>query len=496
MSESGPLTQEQAFALIARTTDDGWYRAMLANPDGLAYLNAVTAIMSAASEGVDRQVEACMIDDAPTGNPGTSVLTLIRPDTAATATIPRGFMFVDSRGVQLIASTAIPIAAHQISILVPLETLRRIDLVNNSEPAFDDLLSIGIAVDAIIDVASPAVYDSLGAHLLVKGSSVATYASSQPIVGAEMDWLSPLGDERGVRHQNGEDGEAYRLRVRNIQDAVTPIAVQSGTAAASSQGKLYPVYMVEMILDQASAAARANIGLVFGDSPFCDSDYLDDPIGVSLAAKLPWRSLELVSEREARAYFRLSMAGPMVETDGATMYTDVAFADDELWGYPDGGLALSALGALLTIPTVARQLKAAGVQSDFYVEDMVVLPSTGMALGNSSSAISTVVWTIYSDPTASPGSERVAWLIRDCLLSHTPSQEGIITHGVRFTFSDATTFVTSLFSKPYSDHLNIEQLSAIAFPFKPIVKIEGFVQSNGATSVTLAGTFWAVNYAL
>jgi hypothetical protein len=495
MNESGPLTQEQAFALIARTTDDGWYRAMIANPDGLAYLNAMTAILSAASHSVDRQVAACMIDEAPTGNPGTSSLTLTRPDTTATATIPRGFMFVDSRGVRLIASISVDVAAHQTSILVPLETLRQIDLVNNSEPAFDDLLAVGDSVDAIIDSDSPAIHDSLGVHLLVKDSSVATYASSGPIIGAEMDWLSALGNERGVRRQNGEDGEAYRLRVRNIQDAVSPQAVQRATSAASSQGNLYPVFMVEMILDQASADARSDVGLVFGDSPFC-TDYLDDPLGVELPSKLPWRSLELVSAREARAYFRLSMAGPMVETDGATMYTDVSFADDELWGYPDGGLALGELGALLTIPTVARQLKAAGIQSDFYVEDMVVIPATGMSLGSSSNAMSTIVWTLLSDPLATPGNERFAWLMRDGLLSHTPAMVGVFTHALRFTFSDSSQWNTVLYSAHGSESLNTQRLQRLGFPFKPVVKIEGYVQSNGSTVVQLAGTFWVVNYVL
>ena len=31
-------------------------------------------------------------------------------------------------------------AAHQTSILLPLHTVRQIDLANNSQPAFDDLL--------------------------------------------------------------------------------------------------------------------------------------------------------------------------------------------------------------------------------------------------------------------------------------------------------------------------------------------------------------------
>ena len=62
-----PLTQTDLLALLRRTTDEGWLNAMLAQPDGLAVINAWLAIFAKASEAVSGQVDCSMISTAPAG---------------------------------------------------------------------------------------------------------------------------------------------------------------------------------------------------------------------------------------------------------------------------------------------------------------------------------------------------------------------------------------------------------------------------------------------
>ena len=485
---SGPLTQDQALALVARTTDPNWIAGMLGQPDGQAIINALVAVGAAASERLMDQVAACSIDTAPYGHPGNMTLTLARPDTTATALIPAGFTVTDSRGIDLILLEDIWVVAHQTTIVLPMQSLRLIDLVNNTEPAFDDMLTVGGSVDAAIAPQSAPVYDSANQPLLVKGTSIATYLSSTPIISAEMDWLSAHGDERGCHRQNGEEGEAYRLRVRSIQDAITPVAIQAGVRAAQSQGKLSPIWMVESMNDQSSTDARTALSLAYGDTVFLDADYFDDPIGVHLDAKAPWNDLEMVSAREARAYFRLSMAGKLTESGADGYYFDDGFFDDPVWGFYDSTLAMSGLGSLITVTAVANQLRAAGVKFDFYIEDDDVLPPTGEIAGGGVC----LSWTTVFTYTADVGT---AWVLREGLVSHTAGQVGAVFHRVKFTFTDSTEFTTEEYDGIDSERLSFSKLASQGYPFKPIAKIEGELLTTAAPA-DLFGTFWAVTIIL
>ena len=506
MSDSGPLTQAQALALLKRTSDEGWLTAELSGPDGTAVINARTAVAAATSVALQQQAACCTISDAPGGSVGVCTLTVERYSSPYSIVLPQGYPFQTAEGIDLIlsAQTTIPgtspPSGYQ-SFALTLHTLRQTELVNTFVPAFDSLQKPGTLM--IVGPAGITIYDS-GSHLVLgPGASTAPdqdycllYYLSTPITGATSDWLSAHGDERGQRRQSGETTEEYRARIRLFPDAVSPVALATAIHAAAENAGLPDIRFVEPFDSGASATAIATYGLTVQDTPFLDVDYLDDPIGIDLPEKAPWRTLEMVSAREGRAYFRLQMDGVLREPDGAVPYLDDGYLDDPNWGYPEDGLALREKNALMTVANTADQLRAGGVQFDFYVEDAVVLPSAGAASGASASAMSTVVWTLLSDPTAVPGSETVGWILRDCLLSHTPADPGVFVHQVQFTFSDATTFATPLFGGLDSEHLSLTKLVAIGYPFKPIVKIEGAVDSNGATSVTLVGTFWAVLAAL
>jgi hypothetical protein len=487
---SGPITQTEVLAVLRRTTDDGWLNGMLNQPDGQAIIASKCAVFEAASGALMEQADACMISTAPSGCPGRCSLTLTCVDSSATATIPKGYKFVTSTGVELMVSLDVPVAAHQTSVTLPLESVRWIDLVNTVDPTFDDVLDVGDTVDDILSPDDGFVWDTLGVYLLGTGEGTLTYASSTTTVGAKMDWLSAHGDERGCHRQPNEDGEAYRLRVRAIPDAVTPIAIQEAVHGALSQGNLPPVYMVEPMRDQATDDARLAINLAFADSVFCDDSFCDDPLGVDVPGKGPFRTCETPSMREGRAYFRLAVAGALEEPDGSVLYCDDGFCDDPVWGYPDVLMHPVLRASLRAIQEEARVKKAGGVQFDTYIECVDVESTTGT--GTSGTGV--VVFTLTPDSS---------WLLRDGLVTcDAPSGHGLApdvdpmfdpttdAYKVQITLSDASVIDSGWSNAVDGMPLRLFELERIGYRSQQIIRIEGIVKSSAVVPLRLVGTFW------
>jgi hypothetical protein len=478
MADSGPLTQAEGLALLQRTTDANWLTDFMGTPDGVAIVNSKLAVAEAASEAVLAQAAACMIATAPTGRPGVSSLTIARPSAATTATVPKGFLFVDSRGIQLAVALDVPVASGQTTILLPLQTLRQIDLANNTDNAFDDVLGAGDALGAIIDPASQPVLDSASTPLLAISTGVATYASSTPIVDAEMDWLSAHGDERGCRRQPGEDGEAYRVRVRQIPDAVTPDAVQG--AVLGAEGILPTVYLAEPYADQSSIDARAAINLIFSDSVFADDGFCDDPLGVDVPGKKPFRTCTMPGLREGRAYFRLAVGGQLKEPDGLVLYADDGFCDDPKWGYPDIPMHPALVAPLRAVQAEANVKRAGGVQFDLYVENSTILCQAAQVVAPPIGSVA----ILLVPPLGK------AWLIREGLVSvmgMTAPGDGFV---VSLTLSDGTSRNTGWLNNRDGLPLRTFELEKIGYYHQPVVAI--LVQVGSISSATLAAvaTFW------
>lgn len=522
---SGPLTQDQALALLQRTSDVGWIQGELQGPDGTAVINARTAVMAAASRSVMAQAAASTISDAPGGGPGTCLLTVNRTIWDTEIAIPAGYRFITAEGINLVLQSPVVIPVGTAQATLPLQTLRSTELVNTYDPAFDSLLNEGDLLESstlglqagasAVSPNSPPVYDSGDHQVLGPGTPATgyalTYGGSTLIQGASSDWLSAHGDERGVRRRSGESTEEYRARIRQIPDAVSPDAIASDVHGAASNVGIGTVTMVETANPGCSDAAMAAIDLAFQDTA-CDTDFCDDPIGVPLAAKGPNPSLETVSLREGRAYFRLDVAGPLAEPDGSTLYFDDGYCDDPAWGFPDT-VNQQVISALLKIQNAADAKKAAGVnalagapgtQTDVFIADNQLI--IGMDPTIVSAGEEADVWTVFSDSLASPGSETKAWLLRDGLLSTSsqtllapnPPTPGKVQHHVTFTFSDSTTFTTPWWSSSDSEHLTLARLQAIGYPFKPVVRIDAAIYNTGASSANcvLFGSFWGPVYTL
>ena len=485
MSDSGPLTKAEGLALLRRTTDENWLTDFMATPDGTAIINSKLAVAEAASQSVMQQVAACSISTAPPGRTGSCDLTITRQDLLTTATIPKGFMFVDASGVQMLVALDVPVAAHQTSILVPLHTVRQIDLVNNSQPAFDDILATGDSLAAIIDPLSAPVLDSASAVIL-GAAGYTTYGSSTAITGAEMDWLSMHGDERGCHRQAGEDGEAYRLRVRLIPDAATPKAVQVAVHGAQVQGHLPDVYMVEPYRDQASDAARLELELVFSDSFFGEDSFCDDALGEDLPGKLPFRTLEAPDLRQGRAYFRQAVAGQLTEPDGSGCYSDDAFADDPLWGFPDMGLSFALTAALHAIHEEARVKRAGGVQFDTYIENSTRLEDVGEVVADPGGTVALLIM-----PPAGK-----AWMLRQGLVSVGPIDPATDAFMFLMILADATSVSTDWMASVDALPLRTFELERLWYFSDQVIAILVVARSSVSNTLRAVGTFWTTEMTL
>ena len=104
-----------------------------------------------------------------------------------------------------------------------------------------------------ISETNPAVYDSGAVNALISHPDAAAppvvattftlVEESTPIENGSSDWLSAHGRERGQLRQAYEAEGAYRLRVRNVPDAVTPIAISRAVQGAASHAGLAPFWI-------------------------------------------------------------------------------------------------------------------------------------------------------------------------------------------------------------------------------------------------------------
>jgi hypothetical protein len=471
------MTAAQVRDLVHRTTDDNWWRGMEAQPDGAAILDAAEAIGAAVSDTLDEQNATGLISTAPTGAPGQCDLHAIRAVPAAAMTIPKGFKFLSNLGVELVVALDVPVALNQAAILLPLRTLRYIDLVNTTEPAFDDVLEAGDALAPIVAAENDATLAAIVAGWI--------YASSTAISGASMDWLSEHGNERGCRRQPGEEGEAYRARVRAIPDAVTPTAIMEAVTGAATQAKLPTVYMVEPLRDQASDAARMEINLLFADAPFCDGGaFCDDAIGVDLPGKLPFRTCEMPGIREGRGYFRQSVAGDLLEPDGLVLYCDDGFCDDPEWGYPDVGMHPALMAALRGIQEEARQKRAGGVQFDTYVECVKRVDALGEVTADPGGTLAFVA----APPVG------FCWMLREGLVTVDSGGSAVDpatdAYMVILILVGGAAVVSDWSSACDGMPLRTFELERIGYFSEQVALIAVLVKSSVSATLRAVGTFW------
>ncbi len=479
------LTHDDLVSLLRRTTDrDGWLDPLLADADGGAAMGALIEVFARVSEAADYDCSLGLISAAPGGSPGTSLITMTRTETVIAGVIPRGYQFIDPRGVRATTQTDVPVALGQATIVLPVETLRETEMVNT----YDD-------PEWLVDPTNPEILNDDILYLLIAPlgaigpipSTFQTISESTPIWGGTSDWLSLHGAERGVIRQASETTDAYRARVRNIPDAVSPIAVADGVLSAASRAGLV-AHILEPFDDGATALLKQQHGLgtfypLFmsgtGGAGSPGADFLDDT-GIHG---------QEVDRRSALAYFRIELDGSLFDKAGEVLYLDDGYADDYVLGYPDVSYPAKVQASAGAIWGEANSKKAAGVSFDVYLNAYL----TVQAHGHDTSAGEVIVFAM----TAPPGHN---WFFIDMIVDHDASLNVLGTlvpagayHRVRFTFDDATTFTTPPYLGLDSEHLTPAKLLAMGCPTKPITIVEGLVHSDGAVDLNLVGTLYVLD---
>ena len=297
-----------------------------------------------------------------------------------------------------------------------------------------------------------------------------TIGPSDPIQGAAADYLSVWGSERGQLRQNGETETSYRQRVRNMPDAVSPIAVAQSAQQAAQQLGLPPVLVLEPFEDGATPALKAHYGLgsfgaMFGDDP--NFGFFDDPES----------GLFGLDRRMATAYFEVQLQDLVADPSGFEFFfDDDGFGDDPVLGFPEGSpsLPLAVTSALLALYQDVANKKAGGVQFD------VVLYGLTLELGEgaSSGASPTKVFDL------APASGEIWWVSlafagHDCP-SLTSAPE--VSHFLVYDLEDGSHFQTPTYRRQDTQRAPI--------PSQRVTGIHGWVQSDGFATGNLVAWFW------
>jgi hypothetical protein len=467
-------TKAQLLDLLQRNVDsDGWLQPILDDPNGAAAVDAMLAQFSRLSEAIDRHEAMGMATTAPGGEPGVSILILTRAASGTSGTIPAGYPFLDARGVLARTQADYPVLATDLAIELLVLTDRRAEVLNGEE---DFGWRVDPGASTVMDSLTTTVLIAPAAAVGLVATSFSAVASGDPVTGSASDWLAVHGAERGARRQQDESTGDYRPRVRNIPDAVSPAGISEGALAATGALALPTATILEPFDDLSTQAAQDDIrwgsfeplysdGNSAPSSPF-HSEFYDDALR------------EAITLREARAYFRVVVPQPL---DQATGLADFVPAPPAVATSPSTGV----LGSLLALAEEMARKKAAGVSVDVYVAE----PGVQVGVGQTAVAADTVVFTLV------PIAGR-AWYLRTGHVGHINQPSGVVltlamTHRVKFTFADATTFTTPAAGRTDEERLDSYTAAMSGFPYtKRINKIEGLLKGNGTDVINMAGTFY------
>lgn len=458
------MAEDQAslLALLRRTTDpDGWLDPMLADPDSSAALQAYVAQFARLGEAVDYNSKVALISDAPGGSPGTCTTTITRPSSGTSGTIPKGYAFVDVNGVQYIVVTDVAVGSGVTSVELPLQTIREAESVNTED---DPELSISTINAVVQDSTDTTTLIAPPGDASIVATSFQAVAETTQVTGGASNYLSALGAERACFQQPGESTEAYRARVRNIPDTVSPVAVAEAVVGAANAAGAGAV-ILEPFNDGADPAIKTPDDLSNFDVQTYDVDHFDD-------TGTP--EIDRMSLREVSAYFRIDLVGVPLDPAGTVKFHDASYHDDPVQGFRDVPLPVSAFAAAGAVWTEANTKRAGGVQFD------VNLPLTQKqnAVGQAAGAAA-VVATLQ--PTSGD-----AWMFSEALVSHDVASGARSEHWLVFTFVGGGTYQTPNFDGSWSQRISFEALSAAVVPLPPITRVDLWTRAADDSSQTNA----------
>lgn len=282
-------------------------------------------------------------------------------------------------------------------------------------------------------------------------------ASSTQILGGAADYLSEHGRERGTLRQPNEQTEAYRARVRNIPDAVTPFAISQTVQTVSQQVGLPPFLILEPFNDTATPALKALLGLSSFSAPAFDvGDFFDDPSA----------GLTTFDRRTATAYFEVMAQDLVADPLGYEMFfDDGSYFDDPVLGYAEDVSVFPAYvtAALLALAQDIQQKKSGGENFDIFLYPDALI----IGVGSSSGASPTSVFTL-TPPAGDIWWVDAAFAGHDCSsIAFAPD----VSHFLVYDLEDGTHLTTAAY--------RAGDTQRAAVPTQRVTAIHGFVQSDG-----------------
>lgn len=457
--------QASLLALTQRTADrEGWVQPQLDDPDAAAILGARIAIFARLGPAVAHNAAQATISGSSGGMPGTSAVTVARQSGTTTGTIPKGFAFIDPRGVRAVLQSDVPVTTQTVLVL-PVQTLRQSELVNTEvDPEF------------AIDAQSPVVPASVGILIAPAGTAGLTSSTFQlvgpstKIDGGSADYLSVHGAERSIYRQPGELTGPYRLRVLNIPDAVSPIAIADTVQGAAQQPGIPPMLTLEPFEDGATPALKDLHGLGSFSGIAWDVDFFDDPIS----------GLVMLDRRMGRAYFLVQAQDYVVDVQGFGVFWDAFFFDDPVLGYPEDVDVFppAQAAALLGIANDVDSKRAGGVQFDIQLKAGDLFAGHGSRSANSFAEVVTLL----------PPNGTI-WYVSQILVGHTsPNPSASVVHHLVINLEDGSSVTTADFSSSWTQD--------VPPPSQRVTAVHAFLKSDGVMTADLAVDVRAISVVL
>jgi len=460
-----PETQETLLELLRANTDEwGWLQPLLDDPDSAAVVLSTVAMMARLGTAIVHNRDALTISASSAGQRGAAVLTLARVTAAGGGLIPRGYRFLDERGVLARSQTDVPVGVGILVVSVPVETDRKSELVNTEDEAV-----FRVAPDAIV---VPGISENLIAPAGASGNGDDTLAvtASTLITGGAANWLAVHGSERGLLQQPGEQEEEFRARVRNIADLVSPLAISAIVRSIAQRTGLPPFLVGEPLEDGATAAKKAAAGLysfgsMYGTAspPGEGGDFFDDEV------------TPLADRRTARAYFEVKAGDYVSDIEAQAMFFDDGYFDDELMGYFDAWLTLpqSVLAGILSVHQHVSAAKAGGVNFDLYLRN----PDAIQVSGVTATAGDSDAWVISAPPNC-------AWLVVGATVGMS-SADPIPGSSCRLRFVTADSQVFDTPNRTERDTVAVKPPANVL-----VTVIHGRGHSDGTNDLDVASTIW------
>lgn len=490
-------TKDDLIDVLRRTMDGGYLDPILEDADAVAPINAAADALARLSLEAEEACANITISDSAAGRGGSSAVTLTRASTGVGGTIPKGYVFVDARGLVAVTTSDTTVAAGAASVQVLVQTIRKTELVDTID---DPEFSIGPNLATVDSGGTNALIGQSPApsgYPPIVATTFTTVASSTPIDGGASDWLAAVGKERGQIRQANEDDGSFRVRVRNVPDAVSPVAVSEGALGAASRVALPPPYILEPFNLGLSLEARAAAQVDWFDTLYFSGeldaignrdlasprrDFMEDiqPDATNLKVR------EMVSLREASAYFRVVIPGLLPDPDSGRIFYEEAFFDDPVLGFPDVHDSTTLVGALMAVWEECNRKRAGGVRFDEYLE--MTKRVTGR--GTRSNIAEGVVFTL----TPPVGTR---WLMMDGHFGwDAPSIPGFASARLRFTFAGGSTYTTPFDQTSWGQRVNGKDVVGADLVSREITSVEGLLASDGVTTANLVANLVVLEVAV